>query len=135
MRIRVQSLASLSGSGIQHCYELWCRSQMRLRSCIVVAVAEASSCSSDLTPSLGISICFRCSLKKTKEILSLNCTNCICHRCSPKKTNKQKKKPIVKLHSGPWKEINNQHLMHEAHSQVLKVLHHVDPIHSKLLIK
>ena len=35
MRLRVQSLASLSGLGIR---ELWCRPQMRLRSCIAVAV-------------------------------------------------------------------------------------------------
>ena len=32
MRMRVQSLASLSGSRIQHGHELWCRSQMWLRS-------------------------------------------------------------------------------------------------------
>ena len=32
MRMRVRSLASLSGSGIQHCCELWCRSQTQLRS-------------------------------------------------------------------------------------------------------
>ena len=36
--------------------ELWYRSQIQLRSGIAVAVAVASSCSSDLTPSLGISI-------------------------------------------------------------------------------
>ena len=29
------------------CRELWCRSQMRLGSCIAVAVAQAVSCSSD----------------------------------------------------------------------------------------
>ena len=46
---------------------LWCRSQMRLRSCIAVAVAVAGSCSSDLTPSLGTSICRRCSPKKKKK--------------------------------------------------------------------
>ena len=34
----VQSLASLSGLRIQHCSELWCRSQMRLGSRIAVAV-------------------------------------------------------------------------------------------------
>ena len=30
MRMRVRSLASLSGLRIQHCPELWCRSQVRL---------------------------------------------------------------------------------------------------------
>ena len=57
MRTRVPSLALLSGLRIQHCCELWCRSQTRLRSCIAVAVAWASSCRSISTPSLGISIC------------------------------------------------------------------------------
>ena len=39
------------------CLELWRRSQMWLRSRIAVAVAQASGCSSDGTPSLGISMC------------------------------------------------------------------------------
>ena len=34
----VRSLASLSGSGIWHCPELWCRSQMQLGSHVAVAV-------------------------------------------------------------------------------------------------
>ena len=38
MRMQVQSLVSLSGSGICHCCELWCRSQMRLGSRVTVAV-------------------------------------------------------------------------------------------------
>ena len=33
----VRSLAFLSGSRIQRCCELWCRSQMQLRSCVAVA--------------------------------------------------------------------------------------------------
>ena len=32
---RIQSLASLSGLRIRHCCELWCRSQMQLRSDVV----------------------------------------------------------------------------------------------------
>ena len=36
-RLHVQSLASLSGLGIRRCHELWCRSQTRLGSGIVVA--------------------------------------------------------------------------------------------------
>ena len=47
----VRSLASLSGLRIQHCHDLWCRSQTQLESCM--AVVQAGSCSSDLTPSLG----------------------------------------------------------------------------------
>ena len=38
MRTWVQSLASLSGLRIQHCYALWCKSQMQLRSRVVAAV-------------------------------------------------------------------------------------------------
>ena len=60
MRMRVWSLASLSGLKIQHCCELWCRLQTWLRFRVAVAVAYASSYSSDLTPSLGTSICCGC---------------------------------------------------------------------------
>ena len=67
MRILVQSLASLSKSGIQHCPELWCRSQTHLRSCIAVAVVRASSGSSDSTPSLGTSYAVNAALKKKKK--------------------------------------------------------------------
>ena len=38
-RFRVRSLALLSGLRIEHCCELWCRSQTQLRSCVAVAVA------------------------------------------------------------------------------------------------
>ena len=41
MRMRVQSLASLSGLSMQHCYDLWYRSHMWLRSCLAVAVCAA----------------------------------------------------------------------------------------------
>ena len=37
IRTQVQSLALLIGLRIWHCYELWCRSQTRLRSHIAVA--------------------------------------------------------------------------------------------------
>ena len=63
----VPSLALLSGLRIQCCRELQHRSQMWLGSCIAVAVTVASSCSSGWTPSLGTSICHRCSSKKRKE--------------------------------------------------------------------
>ena len=59
MRIQVQSMALLSGFRIQHCCELWCRSQTRLRSCIAVAMVQASSCSSNSTPILGTSVCHK----------------------------------------------------------------------------
>ena len=39
MRVRVRSLALLSGLRIWHCSELWCRSQTQLRSRIAVALA------------------------------------------------------------------------------------------------
>ena len=38
MRIQVRPLASISGLRIQHCLELWCRSQTWFRSFIAVAV-------------------------------------------------------------------------------------------------
>ena len=39
MRLRVRTLSLLSGLRIQHCHELWCRSQMQLRSGVAVDVA------------------------------------------------------------------------------------------------
>ena len=39
MRMQVQSLAPLSGFRIQHCHELWCRSQTWHGSGMAVAVA------------------------------------------------------------------------------------------------
>ena len=65
MRTWVWSLASLSGLGIRCSGELWCRSQTRLQSGIAVAVAD--SYSSDSTPSLGTSTCFRHGPKKTNK--------------------------------------------------------------------
>ena len=44
--------------------ELWCRSQMWLGSGIVMAVAQASSYSTDLIPSLATSICHGAALKR-----------------------------------------------------------------------
>ena len=70
MRMQVQSLALLSGLRVWHCYELWCRSQTQLGSCIALAVAVvyASSYSSNSTPRLKTSICRRSSPKnKTKQ--------------------------------------------------------------------
>ena len=64
MRTQVRSLASLSGLRIQHCRELWCRSQLQLRSGVAVAVMQAGGYSSDLTSSLGTSICRQCGPKK-----------------------------------------------------------------------
>ena len=72
MRTQVQSLALLSGLRIQHCCELWCGLQMRLGSCIAVAVASAGGYSSSWTSSLGTSICCRCDPKKTKKKKKVN---------------------------------------------------------------
>ena len=66
MRMLDWSLALLSGSGIQCCCELWCRLQMQLGSCIDVAVAYPSSCSSNLTPRLETSIFLGCGPRKQK---------------------------------------------------------------------
>ena len=59
--------ALFSGLRIQHCCELWCRSQTWLGSGVAVAVALASSYSSNSTSSLGTSICHHCGPKKTKK--------------------------------------------------------------------
>ena len=67
MRMQVRSLALLSGLRIQRCLELWCKSQMWLRSGVAVLVAVAGRCSSHLTPSLGTSICLKCDPKKPKK--------------------------------------------------------------------
>ena len=66
MRVQIRSLASLSGSRIWHCLELWYRSQMWLGSSVAVAVVQAGSCISDSTPSLETSICYGCGFKKQK---------------------------------------------------------------------
>ena len=67
IRMQVRSLATFSGSGIWRCHELWCRSKMWLRSCMAMAMTKAWGCSSDLTPSLGTSICCECSSKNQKR--------------------------------------------------------------------
>ena len=68
LQVQVRSLPLLSGLRIWHCHELWCRLQTWLGSCVAVTVAQASSYSSDQTPSLGISMCRRCGPKrKTKK--------------------------------------------------------------------
>ena len=94
--LRDQFLALLSGIGIWHCHEEWCRLQMWLGSCVAVAVVSVGSCSSDLTPSLGISTC---------------------QECGPKKKNKKKKKKNVRkmkgrsqggFHGREWKRALNR---------------------------
>ena len=47
MRLQVWSLVLLIGLRIQHCCGLWCRLQMRVRSCVAVALAQAGSNNSD----------------------------------------------------------------------------------------
>ena len=64
IRTQVQSLATLSGLRIWRCNELWHRPYTRLRSGVAVAVEQASSYSSDLTPCLGTFICRKCGPKK-----------------------------------------------------------------------
>ena len=64
MRLRVRSLPLLSGLGIWCCRELWCR---LLGSRLAVALAQAGGYSSDLTPSLGTSICLGSSPRNSKK--------------------------------------------------------------------
>ena len=65
--LRVGFLALLSGSRIQPCCELWCSLQTQLGSGVAVALVQASSNSSDSTPSLGTSICCEYGLKRQKD--------------------------------------------------------------------
>ena len=65
--MKVQSLVILSGLRILSCCKLQYRSQMWLGSGVAVAVVWAGSCNSDLSPSLGTSICHRCSPKKMQK--------------------------------------------------------------------
>ena len=67
MKTQVQSLALLSELRIWYFHELWCRSQVRLRSGAAVAVAWAGSYSSDSTPSLRTSIWPECGPKRKKK--------------------------------------------------------------------
>ena len=64
--MQVRSLALVGSLRIWHCCDLWCMLQLCLRSGVAVAVVQAGSCSSDLTPSLGTSKCCRCDPKKAK---------------------------------------------------------------------
>ena len=67
MKTWVQSLAFLSGLMILCFQELWCGSQMWLRSGVAVAMTVACCCSSDSTPSPGTCICCRWDPKKKIE--------------------------------------------------------------------
>ena len=80
MRMLVRSLALLSGSGIWHCCELWCKWQTWFGFCVAVAVAVAGRCSTDSTPSLGISICCRCASKRKKEKKKKKKKRTLCHQ-------------------------------------------------------
>ena len=62
-----QSLASFSGLRIRRCCELQYRSKTWLGFPIAVAVVQAGSSSSNLTHSLGTSICCGCGPKKRKK--------------------------------------------------------------------
>ena len=61
-RMQVQSLALLRGLRIWHCH-----SHTQLGSGIAVAVVQAGSYNSHLTPSLGASICYGCGPEKKKK--------------------------------------------------------------------
>ena len=62
-----------SGLRIWHCFKLQCRLQMWLRSGVAVAVTQAGGCNSDLTPSLGTSMCCGYGPKKTNQQTKNQC--------------------------------------------------------------
>ena len=65
--MQVRFLALLSGLRIQYCCELWCRSQMWLRSGVAMAVSQVGGYSSDWTPCLGTSMCRGCGPRKRQK--------------------------------------------------------------------
>ena len=78
MRIQICSLTSPSGLRIWHCHELWCRAQIRLQSGIALAMASASSCSSNFTQAweLPYAACAALKSKTNKQKLLLK--HCLC---------------------------------------------------------
>ena len=89
-----QSLASFSGLRIWHSHKLWQRSQMWLLSDIAMACGIGLSCSSDLTPSLGTSICHRCEHLKKKGIHYTSALQLSIHHNA---LNSQENKIIIKI--------------------------------------
>ena len=77
--MQVWILTLLRGLRIQRCCKPQHRSQMWLRSSVAMVVAVAGSCSSDLTPSLGTSICCGCSRIKKKKSVDPWCRWCFPH--------------------------------------------------------
>ncbi len=72
MRLRVRSLALLSGLRIRNCRELRCRLQTWLGSRVAVALVQAGGYSSDLTLSRGTSICHGSGPRKGKKTTKQN---------------------------------------------------------------
>ena len=68
---QVQTLVLLCGLRIRGCQELWCRSWMWLRSSVAVsvAVALASSYSSDSTPAWELPYAASAAIKKLKKAI------------------------------------------------------------------
>ena len=78
---------------------------MRLGSGIAVAVVEAGSCISDLTPSLGISICHGCSPKKEKK-KKKDISDHTSNNRTIKKINHLREIPSANIYSSQAKEDN-----------------------------
>jgi len=72
--------ALLRGLRIWCCRELWCWLQMQLRSGVAVALALAGGYSSDLTPSLGTSMCHGSGPRKGKHTHTHTHTNGVLER-------------------------------------------------------
>ena len=115
------------------CHELW---QTWLGSGVVVAVAQAGSCNSDQTSSLGTSICHSMALKKAKKNkqknpktkLHFTCVSCMCaytnayfletvcsfcqilRRISDPQIKKKKKITTLADINKEWNEISCQHI-------------------------
>ena len=107
MRMPVQSLASLTGLRTQRCCRLRRRSRVQLRSHIAVAVAYASTCSPNSTPSLGTSVCHRCNPKKRKKrgierILRLSKASCSFYRAVNSDSKRSDMYKVTQVHGQDW---------------------------------
>ena len=88
MRLWVRSLASLSGSRIWYCHDLWCRSQMQqLRSCVAVAVQRLAAADLIGPQAWELPYATSVALKKAKKKNWIPCFHiiqfCISYRAFP----------------------------------------------------
>ena len=73
-----------------------------------MAVVQAGSCSSDLTPSLGTSVCCRCSYKKDKKEKNLKVENADKYMIEKLENKNFQKKKIKNAHNHFSRDFHGQ---------------------------